>query len=444
MGISKRSLSRWLRIFGLGALVLFLIGMGAGALWLNSFVRGEAVAGYAAKLVERATACEGTFEPFAFAGFGLATKGYLGKGNAASYLASMQAKTIRIEIDPFALLHGSIEVRRVLIAKLAVRLQMPSRGERPVAVDAPFLGSKEERNPALGRFRIASLAVEWPTSMAGGGSAKEIDLRGEGTEEGWGLRIRGGRVRVLELPELILSEAHGLLEGRTLRLEAAEFHPKDAPEALIAGTGKLGLSSSEPTDLSWQVQALPTAVVLPSPWKERVSGEIRGFGKVLASAGGLYETKGDLLLDQGALHGIPFLVALDSLLRVRTLQDLSLNRAQCHVEGKGDWMRISDIDIQSGDAMMINGWAEVEGKRVSGVLNVGLRPELVPPAPQVKAGLFRQGAGGYFWTTVRLSGTTDDPQEDLTPRLDLARKKSAPVRMEQKERLLRRVPPKIP
>jgi hypothetical protein len=445
MAISKKKLFRWLQIFALGLVVILLVSMGAGALWLNSFVRGNGLADYAAKLVERETGCQGTFESFSFAGFGFATKGYEGKGSASSHFASLQAKGIRIEINPFALLRGSLEVRRILIFKLTAVLQKPSTGDKPLVEGASFPGVKEERSAALQRLRIVSLSFKWPPNLAGGGSAKEIDLRGEATEEGWGLRARGGLISAAELPKLTLSEAHGILEGRTLRIETAECHFNRAPEALLAGTGKLGLSPSEPTDLSWQVQALPTGTVLPSPWKDRVTGKIRGFGKVLAGVGQPYETKGDLFLDQGSLHGIPFLVALASLLQVRDLQDLALSRAQCHVEGKGDWMRISAIDIQSGDTMTMNGWTEIEGKRVSGVLNVGLRSELAQRIPHLNVGLFQLGAGGYFWTTVRLSGTTNNVQEDLTPRLDWAIKKSIPMQIEQKgQRLLRRVVPKMP
>ncbi|WP_020494355.1 hypothetical protein [Verrucomicrobium sp. 3C] len=445
MGISKKDLFRWLQIFGLGVVVILLVSLAAGAFWLNSFVRGQRMADYAAKLVERETGCQGIFEPFSFAGFGFATKGYQGEGGASSHFASIQAKGIRIEIEPFALLRGSLEMRRILIQKLTVALQKPSGGEELLAERVPLPRLAEERGHFLGRLRITSLSFEWPPNLAGGGSAKGMDLRGEGTEEGWGLRVRRGSIRVAELPELILSEAHGLLEGRTLRIEEAEFHPKNAPEALLAGTGKFALSSSETTDLSWQVQALPTGTVLPSPWRDRVTGKIRGFGKVLAGVGHPDETEGDLFLDQGSLHGIPFLLALDSLLKVRDLQDLPLSRAQCHVEGKGGWMRISAIDIQSGDTMAMNGWAEIEGKQVSGVLNVGLRSALAQRIPHLNVGLFQLGAGGYFWTTVRLSGTTDNVKEDLTPRLDWAIKKSVPMQIERKgQRLLRRVVPTMP
>ena len=443
MGISKERWLRWLWISGLVVLALLLAGGVAGALWVNAFVRGKSCADYAAKLVERMTGCKGSFEPFSFAGFGLATKGYQGTGTPGSRFASIQAKGIRIEIDPFALVRFYLEVRRVSIVRLKVILQKTS--SQGTAMILPPRQGGEEGKALVGRFRISLLSVGWPAEIGGGGVADGIDLRGEESEEGWVLRARGGRVHASGLPELLLSEAHGLIVEKILRLEAVELHPKSAPEALIAGTGKLGLAPSEPTNLSWQVRALPTGTVLPSPWKQRVTGEIRGFGKLLATEGGAYEAKGEVFLDQGALHGIPFLVALDALLRVRTLQDLPLSRAQCQVEGKGDWMRISHIDIQSGDTMAMNGWTEVDGNKVSGALNVGLRSELAGLVPQIHAGLFQLGAGGYFWTTVRLSGTIDHVQEDLTPRIDWALKKSLPMQMERKgQQLLRRVVPKIP
>ncbi len=445
MGDAKKRVFRWLGIAGLVILGLVLAGAVGGAFWINSLVRGKRFADYAAKLVERETGCQGSFEPFSFAGLGVATKGYQGKGTPTSRFASIQARGIRIEVDPFALLRLSLEVRRVSIVRLKLMLQKVWSEKLPMPASLSIPEAKGE-SPALpGKFRISMLSIGWPVEMAGGGMADGIDLRGETTEEGLGLRARGGRVRAAGMPELLLAEAHGLLVGRTLRLEAVEMHPKGAPEALLAGTGKLGLSPSEPTDLSWQVRALPAGTVLPSPWKERVSGEIRGFGKVVAAERERYETEGDLFLDQGSLHGIPFLVALDALLRVRTLQDLPLSRAQCHVEGKGDRIRISKIDLQSGETMVMNGWTEVEGGRVSGVLNVGLRSDLARLIPNVNVGLFELGAGGYFWTTVRLSGTTDHVQEDLTPRLDRALKSSLPMQIERKgQQLLRRVVPGVP
>ncbi|CAB4243979.1 conserved protein of unknown function [Methylacidimicrobium sp. AP8] len=444
MAISKERCFCWLRIAALTLLVVLLGAGGTGALWLNGFVRGKRFAGYAADLIERATGCQGTFEPFAFAGFGLATKGYQGKGAPGSHFASIQAKNIRIEIDPLALLRLSLEVRRASIVRLKILLQKAS-AEEAAAPGSPGGIGREVASVLPQRFRVSHLSVRWPAELGGGGMADEIDLRGERSEEGIALRARGGHVRVAELPELVLTEAHGLLAGRTVRVESAELHLRSAPEALIAGTGKLALFPTESTDLSWQIRAVPTKAVLPGPWQHRVTGTIHGFGKVVAKGAEPAEARGDLFLDDGSLHGIPFLIAIDSLLRVSALQDLTLSRAQCHVEGKGDWLRITDIDVQSGDAMALNGWAEVVGKRVSGVLNVGVRSDLAQLAPRVDVGLFQPGPGGYFWTTVRLSGTSDNVQEDLTPRIDWALKKSVPTPIERKgERILRRAVPKRP
>ena len=57
-----------------------------------------------------------------------------------------------------------------------------------------------------------------------------------------------------------------------------------------------------------------------------------------------------------------------------------------------------------------------EGK-LDGTLRLGISPSLVQWLPSARSKIFEETRGGYLWTPVHISGTTDLPQEDLSKRL---------------------------
>jgi hypothetical protein len=69
--------------------------------------------------------------------------------------------------------------------------------------------------------------------------------------------------------------------------------------------------------------------------------------------------------------------------------------------------------------------------QVDGRLKVGLPDALASKWPQLQAAVFSSQADDYGWTDVHLTGTPDNLQEDLTPRLLAAGMQSGGALLDQ-------------
>ena len=58
----------------------------------------------------------------------------------------------------------------------------------------------------------------------------------------------------------------------------------------------------------------------------------------------------------------------------------------------------------------------IEQRRLRGTIRLGLTREYLDWLPNPEE-VFSRKQGGYLWTNVRLSGTIDDPGQDLSSRI---------------------------
>ena len=61
-----------------------------------------------------------------------------------------------------------------------------------------------------------------------------------------------------------------------------------------------------------------------------------------------------------------------------------------------------------------------EGGRLDGLLRVGVTPQTLQWLPGSRERVFTVAQNGYVWTDVRIGGSLQDPQEDLSSRLAAA------------------------
>jgi hypothetical protein len=84
-------------------------------------------------------------------------------------------------------------------------------------------------------------------------------------------------------------------------------------------------------------------------------------------------------------------------------------------------LRLTDLVLASEGLMRVEGrLTKDRSDRLDGEFRVGLTPGTLSLIPGAETKVFLPGPRGLLWTTVRISGTTTDPEEDLTERLILA------------------------
>jgi len=91
--------------------------------------------------------------------------------------------------------------------------------------------------------------------------------------------------------------------------------------------------------------------------------------------------------------------------------------------GNSPRVEIKNIEIEDKGKFRIEGALSIREKSLGGAIQLGLAREYLEWLPRLQE-VFPREKAGYFWTTVHLSGTIDQPEQDLSPRVIEALKES--------------------
>lgn len=184
--------------------------------------------------------------------------------------------------------------------------------------------------------------------------------------------------------------------------------------------------------------------LLSDDWKKRLHGELYGKLLLTAEGGMIRKGSGSLSLQQGTLEGLPILSDL-KLQNTYPYRTLITEKANCRISFpytekrlniENAWM-FDNIDVRTkGGDLRITGYVLIgQGGELGGTLVLGIPqkylPELAVPS-DITARLFNgHGDAGYAWLNINLSGTIQDPQEDLSVRLTTLISAAVPQAAEQ-------------
>lgn len=197
------------------------------------------------------------------------------------------------------------------------------------------------------------------------------------------------------------------------------------------------------------------ARLLNEDWKKRLTGELFGELELVGTERRLQRGAGILALQQGELEGLPILSELP-LSGGKPYRCLKLEKAECRVSYPYDepehnirraWL-IDNIDIRSENgSLLVRGHIIIapDGS-LRGVLNAGLPESVISSLPfyqssSIKNLFTREGERGYLWLHINISGTVNEPREDLSVRLSTLLSSSLPAAAMQS---LRRWVPGLP
>jgi len=160
--------------------------------------------------------------------------------------------------------------------------------------------------------------------------------------------------------------------------------------------------------------------VLPEDWRQRVEGRVETEFSVIESTDGP-SVSGTLKLFNGVLTGLPVLDALGAYGGNPRFRRLTLSEASTDYRWEAGATTLTKLVIASEGLMRVEGRLRVEAdERIDGRFRIGLTPGTLARIPGAETKVFLPGERGLLWTTLRVTGTLDDPKEDLTERLIMA------------------------
>ena len=228
----------------------------------------------------------------------------------------------------------------------------------------------------------------------------------------------GGRLKMALLPDLDLRRAHLLITKTLLTIYDIDLASNSVSGESIRVQANAGIGQEKSVDLRANFNQVPISSWLPAEWKEHLAGSAFGdlhwAGKdpKLESSSG----KGSLAINDGRIENLPVLEKLAELAQKKSFEHLALSDCSLNFEWKYPTIDIENIAIEEKGKFRIEGEISIEQRRLRGTIRLGLTREYLDWLPNPEE-VFSRKQGGYLWTNVRLSGTIDDPGQDLSPRI---------------------------
>jgi hypothetical protein len=102
---------------------------------------------------------------------------------------------------------------------------------------------------------------------------------------------------------------------------------------------------------------------------------------------------------------------------------LELTECAAELDWNNPRVEIKNIAIEDKGKFRIEGGLSIREKSLGGAIRLGVAREYLEWLPKSEE-VFSNEKAGYLWTTVHLSGTLDQPEQDLSPRVIEALKES--------------------
>jgi hypothetical protein len=227
-----------------------------------------------------------------------------------------------------------------------------------------------------------------------------------------------GTLKMALIPNLRLRDTHLLVTRKLLTLYNLDLQSDGDATGSIHAEGTAGTGEDRSVDFNFSFEHFPIQEWLPRQWRERVRGKAsgkilwRGKNPKLESSAG----EATLRVDGGSIIELPFLENLAKITNEKALERLTLSDCSFAVEWNYPKAEVKDIAIEQRGKFRAEGTIQVEKKALSGAIELGVTRHLLDWLAKPEE-VFPRQHDGYLWTTVHLSGTTDAPQQDLSPRI---------------------------
>ncbi len=405
---------------GLGIAALLVLS-GGGYLSLRGYLQSDGFRQFLSERVSKVVGMSGEFSPFEWQGLALRVNSYEATGEGA--IRELKAERLATEVRLTGVKRGVWELKGTSIGSLQMTLQ-PDIAEIE-REHRPDISPPSERKSAWGlprkveldEFQIESLNLDAQLSQ-GPLSARNLRVtaQSDGGVGAYKAKISEGHIETpwKQLPSFEIEEINMRVANRN------DFYLTDAKLNLtdrgrITANGKWQRDSG-----NFSVDGICSGIacqeVVNATWAKRISGEITLPFQLKRELGEL-QAQGGLKIENAMLTALPVLEVLAAYADTTRFRTIALEQATANWSRRGETIEISEIIMASESLARLEGTLRIDGQKLDGHMHLGIVPGLLARLPGAETHVFVARENGLLWAPVRISGTLNDPKEDLTHRL---------------------------
>ncbi|MGD7654607.1 MAG: hypothetical protein ACQCXQ_15420 [Verrucomicrobiales bacterium] len=379
--------------------------------------------------VSDAADVEGEFSPFRWDGFAVDCASFEARGEGE--IRAMRLDGMHTEVGLGGLKRGVWEIRGSRLHRVEVAVDARGGGGEERVEEMPVVresGPRERRAEVksgwlpreveLQGLEVGELVVRVDLDD-GPVFADGVGLRAEQVKGGgrWSYEVdlSGGRV---SLPfefcdEVRLKRAALRVHDETVFLNSVDARVWEA--GVVDAVGEWS-SRSGVFAVEGDVSGVGCEEVLSEDWSKRLTG-VMSTTFAAGDRSGDVVAVGELRIENGVLTALPVLDALAAYADTRRFRSLNLSEARTKWRWTDGETRFSEMVVASEGLIRLEGSLVVRGENLDGSFRLGLVPGTLASLPGAETDVFVRGERGLMWAPLRITGTLDDPEEDLTDRL---------------------------
>ena len=386
-------------------LLLALAGLGTAA-WFRSYLGSSAFRELLCQHAGKALGGQAEIAPLEWEGSAVFSEKIRLIGQEGAALSTLEARQVRAAIDWRSLFNGTARIQAVEIMELEAALA--SRSDAPPTPDL----SETPLPPRLTRLEIPEFrATRASLELGRAGALRESQLILEREDGAWAFTALGGRFLSAGYPEIRLEKLRGRFSSGQWYLTSAVGSLDNG--GIIQASGEFGRKSF--LRLEWS--EVETDQVLPPRWQKRFQGLAAGNATTVFQKDASV-TEGRVAITDGRIRDVPLLNHLATFTGSPQFRRMPVQEISADFRHElGDW-DVRNFVLESKGLLRVTGGFRVarDGK-LQGKFEVGVAPQVLQWIPGSRERVFTRKDQGYVWTSMLLEGSTDNPKEDLTPRL---------------------------
>ncbi len=410
----------------LGKVLILLIALGllaAGILYaaVRSYLHSDGFRRFLSEKASVVAGVKGEFTPFRWDGLAVDTAKFHGTGEGM--VRDIRLEGLHTEIVVGGLRRGVWEISGSRMQRLELTVDARSSGAlvQPSGVMPPpapsgakspgWLPNKVDlRGLDVHEVMIRAMFDAGPALASGMRMALEPD----GAPNAYRLEIADGSLRLPYpiLPEARLGRAKLRYQDGRVYLNSADASLWDSARIEAAGEWD---SLTRQYTFHGNLTGVECADLLNETWAKRLTGTLESDFTANNRDG--HAASGKLQLRNGTLTALPVLDALAAYADTRRFRVLALNDARTIWHWRQGEIQLTDLVLSSDGLVRLEGAISIRGRDIDGTFRLGIAPGTLSSIPGAETHVFLPGEKGLLWAPLRITGTLDDPEEDLTARL---------------------------
>ena len=419
-------------VLALPAFLILLLGLLFGARWwLEGYLRSEGFRRFLDARISQSLHADAHLDPLQWQGGAVYSAGLDARGQGGSPLGTLSAEQVHAELNLRAIWRRVWRVDALGCQRLTASLPSSTGADfsAPIGISnspAPpassgFLADWLPNRVEIGEVRVTDFSFGWPGQANGpGGGFEHVEVTAHPGEDEhtWLITGEGGRLVQPGLPELKLEEAKIKTTPHAVFVNQVTGQAEGGGRVELSGRQELGGDRS--LDLTAMLDGVPVERFLPPDWRARLQGLATGQVHITGTGGdrNSWRARGHVDLHDGHLEALPVLDELAVFTTTASFRQTPLQTGGADYDWTPQRLTVSKMVLESSGLMRVEGGFTVQGGQIDGQFHIGVARNALRWLASAGSLVFTEPEhGGYMWTSLHLTGPTNNPHEDLTPRL---------------------------